>query len=148
MLWGGCAESTGGGLTIIRVMVILKAGWRELKKMVRPHLMAPLKISGTSIEEERVVNIAAFFILFVSLFVLCALLMTLFTPDLVTAISASAATLGNIGPGLNGIGSTQNYSWIPIPGKWILIVCMLLGRLEIFTILLALRESFWKKRDL
>jgi trk system potassium uptake protein TrkH len=148
MLWGGCAGSTGGGMKIIRVMVILKAGWRELKKMVRPHLMAPLKISGTSIEEERVVNIAAFFILFVSLFVLCALLMTLFTPDLVTAISASAATLGNIGPGLNGIGSTQNYSWIPIPGKWILIVCMLLGRLEIFTILLALRVSFWKKRDL
>jgi trk system potassium uptake protein TrkH len=104
-----------------------------------------MKIGGVSMDEERVLNRGAFFILFVMLFVVGSLLMTLFVPDLVTAAASVAATLGNIGPGLSGIGSTQTYSWIPIPGKWILVVCMLLGRLEIFTILLALRPSFWKK---
>ena len=95
--------------------------------------------------EERVVNIGAFFIMFVVLFVVGSLIMTLFVPDLTTAFASVAATLGNIGPGLSGIGSTQTYAWIPIPGKWVLIICMLLGRLEIFTILLALRPTFWKK---
>ncbi len=145
MFWGGCAGSTGGGMKMIRILVVLKVGWRELQKMIRPHLVAPVKIGGISMSEERVINIGAFFMLFVIIFVLCSLLMTLFIPDLVTAISSVAATLGNIGPGLNGVGSTQTYAWIPIPGKWILIFCMLLGRLEIFTILLALRPSFWKK---
>jgi len=145
MFWGGCAGSTGGGMKMIRVMVVLKSGWRELSKMVRPHLIAPLKIGGSSTKEEQVINITAFFILYVLIFVLCSLLMMLFVPDMVTGISSVAATLGNIGPGLSGVGSTQTYNWIPIPGKWILIICMLLGRLEIFTILLALRPSFWKR---
>jgi trk system potassium uptake protein TrkH len=107
--------------------------------------VAPLKIGRVSMDEQRVVNIAAFSILFVVIFVAGSLLMTLFIPDLTTAASAVAATLGNIGPGLSGVGSTQNYAWIPVPGKWILVICMLLGRLEIFTVLLALRPSFWKK---
>jgi trk system potassium uptake protein TrkH len=145
MFWGGCAGSTGGGMKMIRIIVVLKAGWRELHKMIRPHLVAPLKIGGISMDEERVVNISAFFILFVMLSVACSLLMMLFVPDFVTAVATVAATMGNIGPGLSGIGSTQTYAWIPVPGKWILIICMLLGRLEIFTILLALRLSFWKK---
>ena len=145
MFWGGCAGSTGGGMKMIRVLVLFKAGWRELLKMVRPHLVAPLKIGRTSMSEDGVVNIMAFFIMFMVLFVLGTILMTLFMPDMVTAISSVAATLGNIGPGLNGVGSTQNYGWIPVPGKWILIICMLLGRLEIFTILIALRPDTWKK---
>jgi trk system potassium uptake protein TrkH len=145
MFWGGCAGSTGGGMKMVRIMVVLKVGLRELQKMVRPHLVAPLKIGRVSMDEQRVVNIAAFSILFVVIFVAGSLLMTLFIPDLTTAASAVAATLGNIGPGLSGVGSTQNYAWIPVPGKWILVICMLLGRLEIFTVLLALRPSFWKK---
>ena len=145
MFWGGCAGSTGGGMKMIRIMVVLKIGWRELQKMIRPHLVAPLKIGGSSMDEERVINIGAFFILFVVIFVVCSLLMTLFIPDLLTSVATVVATLGNIGPGLDGVGSTQNYGWIPIPGKWILIICMLLGRLEIFTILIALRPSTWKK---
>lgn len=145
MFWGGCAGSTGGGMKMIRIMVVLKVGWRELKKMIKPHLVAPLKIGGLSMDEQRVVNIGAFFILFVVIFVAGSLVMTLFVPDLVTSIASVAATLGNIGPGLNGVGATQTYAWIPIPGKWVLIICMLLGRLEILTILLALRPSFWRE---
>jgi len=145
MFWGGCAGSTGGGIKIIRIMVVLKAGWRELKKITHPHLVAPLKIGGSSMDERQVISICAFVLLFLITFIIGVFLMTLFIPDLVTAISTVVATLANIGPGLNGVGSIENYGWIPIPGKWILIVLMLLGRLELFTILLALRPSFWKR---
>jgi trk system potassium uptake protein TrkH len=95
--------------------------------------------------EERVSNIVGFFVLFVGLFVVCSILMSFFIPDLTTAVASVAATIGNIGPGLSGVGSTQTYGWIPIPGKWILVLCMLLGRLEIFTVLVVMRPGFWKK---
>jgi trk system potassium uptake protein TrkH len=145
MFWGGCAGSTGGGIKIIRVMVVFKVGWRELKKIVNPHLVAPLKIAGMSMDERQVMSISAFVMLFLVTFVVGVFLMTLFVPDLMTAVSSVVATLANIGPGLNGIGSVENYGWIPVPGKWILIILMLLGRLELYAILLALIPSFWKK---
>ncbi|MFC1572016.1 TrkH family potassium uptake protein [Candidatus Eisenbacteria bacterium] len=145
MFWGGCAGSTGGGMKMIRILVVLKAAWRELKKVVRPHLISPLKIGRRAVPEDKVANILGFFLLFIGLFVVCSLVMTLFVPDMTTAVTSVAATIGNIGPGLSGIGSTQTYAWIPLPGKWVLILCMLLGRLEIFTVLAVLRPSFWKR---
>lgn len=144
MFWGGCAGSTGGGMKMVRIMVVLKAAGRELRKMSKPRLIAPLKIGGVTVEEVKVINILTFFILFMGLFVISALLLSLFVPDLVTAITATSATIGNIGPGLAGVGSMEHYGWIPIPGKWILIFCMLLGRLEIYTVLIAFRPSTWK----
>lgn len=145
MLWGGCAGSTSGGMKMIRILVVFKSGWRELKTMISPHAIAPLKIGGISMEEKQVVGIGAFVILYLVTFATGAGLMTLFVPDILTAASAAATTLGNVGPGLCGVGSTQTYAWIPIPGKWVLVILMLLGRLELFTILLALRPSFWKR---
>ena len=96
-------------------------------------------------EEKRVRNIVGFVILFVSLFVGFSLLMSLIIPDLTTAVSSVIATLGNIGPGLSGVGAIENYRWISIPGKWLLIITMLLGRLEIFTVLVVFQMSTWKK---
>lgn len=145
MFWGGCAGSTGGGMKMIRILVVLKAAWRELKKVVRPHLISPLKIGGSAVQEGMIHNILGFFLLFTGLFVVCSIVMACFIPDLTTAVTSVAATIGNIGPGLSGIGSTQTYAWIPLPGKWVLILCMLLGRLEIFTVLVVLRPSFWKR---
>jgi trk system potassium uptake protein TrkH len=145
MFWGGCAGSTAGGMKMIRVMVTFKAAGRELKKVVRPRLISPLKVRRVAMGEERVSNIVGFFVLFVGLFVVCSILMSFFIPDLTTAVASVAATIGNIGPGLSGVGSTQTYGWIPIPGKWILVLCMLLGRLEIFTVLVVMRPGFWKK---
>jgi trk system potassium uptake protein TrkH len=144
MFFGGCAGSTGGGMKQIRILILLKAGWRELRKLTRPKLVAPLKIGGEPLEEHRIANIASFFILFMMLFVVGSILMTLFVPDMMTAIASTAACINNIGPGLNGVGSVEHYGWIPIPGKWILMACMLLGRLEIFTVLIVFRPSFWK----
>ena len=145
MFFGGCAGSTGGGMKMIRVMLVLRVAWTQLRKMSQPRLVAPIKIGGQVIDDNQVVNVVAFFILFVGLFVITGLLMTLFVPDLTTAAACSIATIGNIGPGLGGIGAVENYAWIPIPGKWVLILSMLLGRLEIFTVLIVFRPSVWQK---
>ncbi len=145
MFFGGCAGSTGGGMKMIRIMIVGRTAFNELRKLTQPRLVAPVKIGHETVDEPRIVNVTSFFILFVGLFIITAVLMTLFVPDLTTAIACSAATIGNIGPGLAGIGAAENYSWIPIPGKWILIFSMLLGRLEIFTVLIVLRPAVWRK---
>ena len=144
MFMGACAGSTSGGMKVIRIMVVFKTGWRELKKIVRPHLMAPLKVRGEVLPEPKVMNIVGFFILFMLLFGFFSLVMTLFIPDLTTAVTSVIATIGDIGPGLGGVGPSQSYHWIPLGGKWVLVFCMLLGRLEIFTVLVLFRLSFWK----
>jgi trk system potassium uptake protein TrkH len=107
--------------------------------------MAPLKIRGEVVPEPKAMNIVGFFILFMLLFGFFSLVMTLFIPDLTTAVTAVIATIGDIGPGLGGVGPTQSYGWIPAGGKWVLVFCMLLGRLEIFTVLVLFRLSFWKR---
>ena len=144
MFFGGCAGSTGGGMKMIRVLINLKAGWREIIKMARPRIIRPVKVGGTPVEELRVGNIVSFFILFLALTIFSALLMMFFVPDLVTAFTSVVACLANIGPGLAGVGSIESFNWIPIPGKWILIFNMLLGRLEIFTVLVLFRASIWR----
>jgi trk system potassium uptake protein TrkH len=144
MFFGGCAGSTGGGMKMIRVMIVFKVAYTHLRRLSQPRLIAPVKIGGQAVDEGQIVNIVSFFILFVGLFVLVALAMTLFVPDVTTAVACSIATIGNIGPGLAGIGAIENYGWIPIPGKWLLVFSMLLGRLEIFTVLIVLRPSVWK----
>lgn len=145
MFFGGCAGSTGGGMKMIRVMLVSRVAWTQLRKMSQPRLVAPVKIGGQVIDDNRVVNIVSFFILFIGLFVITGMLMTIWVPDLTTAVACSIATIGNIGPGLGGIGAIENYSWIPIPGKWVLILSMLLGRLEIFTVLIVFRPSVWRR---
>lgn len=145
MFFGGCAGSTGGGMKMFRIMVVFRLATNELRKLTQPRLVAPVKIGGQAIADSMVINIVAFCLLFVGLFVATIILMTLFVPDLTTAVSCSIATIGNIGPGLAGIGAVENYGWIPIPGKWILIFSMLLGRLEIFTVLIILRRAVWRK---
>jgi trk system potassium uptake protein TrkH len=144
MFFGGCAGSTGGGMKMIRVLINVKAAVREIIRMARPRIIRPIKVGDVPIEEVRVGNIVSFFILFLSLSVLSSLLMTFFVPDLVTAFTSVVACLANIGPGLAGVGAIENYAWIPIPGKWILIFNMLLGRLEIFTVLALFRASIWR----
>jgi len=144
MFFGGCASSTGGGMKMIRIMLVAKVAWVQLRKMSLPRLIAPVKLGGQVVDDNQLINVVAFFILFTALFVITGLLMALFVPDLTTAVACSIATMGNIGPGLAGIGAVENYSWIPVPGKWILVLSMLLGRLEIFTVLIVFRPSVWR----
>lgn len=145
MFFGGCAGSTGGGIKMIRIMVVLKAAGREVRSMIQPRLISPVKVAGQTLEERQVANILGFFILFILLFVFFSAVMTLFIPDFSTAITSVVATLCNIGPGLSGVGATENYAWIPMTGKWVLTVCMLLGRLEVYTVIIAFSPISWRK---
>ncbi len=145
MFFGGCAGSTGGGIKMIRMLVAAKASVIQLRKLTQPRLVAPVKVGGQPIDNDKITNILSFLILFAGLFVGIGALMTLFVPDLTTAFTASIATLGNVGPGLAGVGAIENYGWIPIPGKWLLVLSMLLGRLEVFTVLIVLRPAIWRR---
>jgi trk system potassium uptake protein TrkH len=145
MFVGGCAGSTGGGVKNIRVLTGIKALMRELFLYMRPDAVKTVRIGGRNVKNHTVSNICAFLLIFVLLFSAGSLVMTAFTPDLGTAASSTIACLGNIGPGLNGVGATRNYADIPNAGKSVLIVLMLLGRLELYTVLVIFMPGFWRK---
>ena len=144
MFFGGCAGSTGGGIKMIRIMVVLKAVWREVLSIIQPRQIINVRIADKTVDEKQVRTIVGFF----ALFLLCtagfSLVMTLFIPDGTTAVTSVVATICNIGPGLSGVGAVENYAWIPIGGKWVLTLCMLLGRLELYTVLVAFIPASWR----
>ncbi len=145
MFIGGCAGSTAGGMKIIRVNILVKAALREIKLFLQPQAIVQVKVGKKPVEGGIVFGIMGFFTIFLLIFVVASALMCLFTPDLLTAISSVAATLGNVGPGLAGVGPMMNYADIPAGGQAVLILCMLLGRLELYTVLVLFLPSFWKK---
>ncbi len=124
---------------------MVKALFREIFLYMRPSAVKKVKVGGATVKQESVSNIVAFLMIFVILFAVGSLIMTAFTPDLGTAISSTIACLGNIGPGLNAVGATQNYAEIPSTGQAILLFFMLLGRLELYTVLVIFSPGFWKK---
>jgi trk system potassium uptake protein TrkH len=145
MFIGGCAGSTGGGMKNIRVFVLLKKVLREIRLFMQPQAVLKVKIGLEPVSQEVISHISAFFIVFVLVFAGGALAMTLFTPDLQTAVTSVIATLGNIGPGFGAVGAVQNYAAIPAGGKVCLTALMLLGRLELYTVLIVLLPSFWRR---
>ncbi len=145
MFLGGCAGSTGGGIKAIRIFILLKAALREARLFLHPEAVMQVKIGHKGVDNGIVTNIAGFFVIYILIFVLIACVMCLFTPDMTTAVTASAATLGNIGPGLGAIGPTLNYAAIPHAGLGILTLAMLLGRLELFTVLVVFLPRFWRR---
>jgi trk system potassium uptake protein TrkH len=145
MFIGGCAGSTGGGMKIIRLYVLVKFGLAEIKRLMHPKAVIPVRIGNTVISRDIVRNILGFLALMTGLFISGVIVMTILGLDLVSAFTAIAATLNNIGPGLGSVGPTDNYAHIPLLGKWVLSFFMLAGRLEIYTVLILLAPSFWKK---
>ncbi len=145
MFIGGCAGSTGGGMKVVRVFIMFKKMVRELKLFMRPSAVLQIKLAGKPVGQEIISHISAFFAIFILIFAVGSFIMTFFTPDLETAATSVIATLGNIGPGLNAIGASQNYAAISPGGQAILIVFMLLGRLELYTVLILFLPGFWKK---
>lgn len=145
MFVGGCAGSTGGGMKVVRIFIMWKKMVKEIRQFMRPQAVMHLKLGRKPIDQEVVANIAAFFTIYVMVFAFASFLMTFFTPDLETAATSVIATLGNIGPGLSFVGPVQNFAAIPVPGQIILSFCMLLGRLELYTVLILFLPSFWKR---
>jgi trk system potassium uptake protein TrkH len=145
MFIGASAGSTGGGMKCLRVMLCFKYCYRELFSLVHPHAVSQIKIGRKTVSDEIMRSILGFLALYVALASLSTVLLAGMGVDFVTAIAAVAATIGNIGPGLGTVGPVDNYAQIPYLGKWLLIWCMLLGRLEIFTVLILMVPEYWRK---
>lgn len=145
MFIGGCAGSTGGSIKVGRILVLLKQTQLELKRAIHPRVISPLKIQDKFVPENVVTNILQFFFIYIFIFMVSSIILSGFGLDLVSALTAVAATLGNVGPGLNLVGPAENFSFIPSLGKYILSFLMLLGRLELYTVLVIFSPVFWKK---
>ncbi|EGV33693.1 potassium uptake protein, TrkH family [Thiorhodococcus drewsii AZ1] len=140
---GGCAGSTGGGIKVIRFLLLIKQGMREIDRLIHPNAQLPVRIGGKSIDHRVVDAVWGFFSLYVACFILMYLMLAATGLDLLTAFSAVAACINNLGPGLAQVGA--HYADLYDPAKWILCFAMLLGRLEIFTLLVLLSPTFWQR---
>lgn len=145
MFIGGSAGSTGGGIKIARQILLLKNSALEFKRMIHPKAVIPIRFSGKAVSPEIMHLVMAFFLFYVLTFFAGTFVLTLLGLDFDTAIGTAIASIGNIGPGIGGVGPIENYSGLPIAAKWISAFLMLLGRLELFTILILFSPSFWKK---
>jgi trk system potassium uptake protein TrkH len=146
MFIGGCAGSTGGGMKVIRVYVAFKTGFNSVIRAILPNAIIRVKVDSKPVPEPYVTGAAAYFIIYMFLFVSGTVSMTILEQtDLVTAFSASIACLSNIGPGLGDVGAVENYAWISVTGKWLLSFLMLAGRLELYSILILFVPSAWRK---
>ena len=146
MFVGGMAGSTGGSVKAMRVLLLLKHAAKEIKKHLHPRAVILARVGRRVVKEDVMANIVGFVILYVFLFLTGAFVMTLFGMDLLTALGASAASVGNIGPGFGDVGAVDNYAWISDPALAVLAFLMLVGRLEIYTVLLLFHPELWKRR--
>ena len=146
MFFGGCAGSTTGSIKIIRIMVLFKKGYQELHKIIYPHAIVPIRVNAKPISPEIVSSITSFFLIYLFIF-LVSTLIVMAAEDLpiITAISACAASIGNVGPGLGEVGPAGNYANLSSFTKIVLSFLMLIGRLELFTILVIFTPAFWRR---
>ncbi len=145
MFFGASAGSTGGGMKMLRIMCCFKFSYKELFALLHPHAVTRVKIGGKTVSDSVIGSILGFLVLYMAIFAISSVLLTAMGVDFVTAFSAVASSLGNIGPGLGNVGPVDNYAHMPYMGKWLLAWCMLLGRLEIYTVIIFLVPEFWRK---
>ncbi|NIR51321.1 TrkH family potassium uptake protein [candidate division KSB1 bacterium] len=145
MFIGGCAGSTGGSIKVVRIYILFRYGLTQLKKLLHPQAVIPIRLSNRSVPSEAITEILGFVLLYILIFAIASIFMSTLGLDLVTSVSTVISTLGNIGPGVGTIGPTENYAHIPLIGKWMLSFLMLTGRLEIYTVLVIFNRYFWTK---
>jgi trk system potassium uptake protein TrkH len=144
MFFGACAGSTAGGMKIIRVLLLTKAAGHEVQRQLRPRAVQVLRVRGRVYTEEVRRGVLGFFFIYMTAFAFGSLVMAALGLDTVTAVSSIAATLNVIGPSLGDVGAAENYEAIPEAGRWVLSAFMLIGRLEVFTVLVLLTPAFWR----
>jgi trk system potassium uptake protein TrkH len=143
MFVGGCAGSTGGGIKHVRLLLFFKYARLQLRTLVHPQAVGAIKLGKVKVPREVLISILGFFALYVAFFFLATLVVTALGVDIVTGSTAVVATLNNIGPGLNLVGPVQHYGHLPPLAKVVLTVCMLAGRLELYTVAVLLTPDFW-----
>lgn len=145
MFIGGCAGSTGGGMKNVRLLLLTRHGINELRKMLHPQAVFPIRFNHRAVPPEILTHILGFVLLLLIATIAATFVMTLLGLDLLTAFGSVAATINNIGPGIGDVGPTDHFGHVPEVGKWVLVFCMLLGRLELFTVLVLLTPDFWRR---
>jgi trk system potassium uptake protein TrkH len=145
MTVGGCAGSTGGGIKVMRVFILLRHAKLELKKMLHPRGVFTLWFNNRALSPSLQTNVLGFFQLYMVVYIVGVLILTFGGRDIVTSVGATAATLGNIGPGLGLVGPSANYAFLMGWEKWLLVLFMLIGRLEIFTVLVLFLPGAWRR---
>jgi trk system potassium uptake protein TrkH len=139
---GACAGSTGGGIKVVRVLLMFKLAMKEIKKFIHPNAQINIKLNQRSVSESTLISVWGFFSLYVIAFIFIMVALMFTGMDQVTAFSATAASINNLGPGLGDVA--ENYGAISESAKWILSFSMLLGRLEILTLMALLHKAFWR----
>ncbi len=145
MFIGGCSGSTGGGIKVIRIVILLKQGFKEMKQLIHPRAVLTLKLSGRSVKNSIVFAISGFFFLYVFLVLIVTLIVASAEHDILTSLTTALATVGNIGPGLGLVGPAENYGFYPAWVKWVLSFAMMIGRLEIYTVMVLFTRAFWRR---
>jgi len=150
MIIGACAGSTGGAIKVVRILLVLKSGYRELQHVLHPKAVLPLKLGGASVRDEILRPSNIFVATYIMIFAIASLLLAIISYDdprmtIETILSAVATTLGNVGPGFGMVGPTFSYEQVHPAGKMLLFFCMWIGRLEVVTALVLLVPEFWKK---
>ncbi len=146
MFLGGSAGSTSGGVKVVRHLLMIKNGFIEFKRTLHPNAILPVRYNTKAVSGDIVFNILAFFILYMLSFIVGALVFSMFQIDFQSAIGLSASSLGNIGPALGHYGPVNNYAFLPDLAKWWSSFLMLIGRLELFTVLILFTPFFWRNR--
>ena len=145
MFIGASAGSTAGGVKVVRHIILLKNSFMELRRQLHPAAVLPVRLNKAAVSSEITFNVMAFMIIYFMVFALGSILFSSLGYDFETSIGAVATSLGNIGPGIGKVGPVDNFAFISAPGKWILCFLMLLGRLELFTVLILLSPYYWTK---
>ncbi len=146
MFLGGSAGSTSGGVKVVRHLIMIKNGFLEFKRTLHPNAILPVRYNKRAISGVIVFNILGFFILYMLSFIIGALVFSMFGLDFKSAIGLAASTLGNVGPALGDFGPVNNYAALPGLGQWWASFLMLIGRLELFTVLILFTPFFWRNR--
>jgi Trk-type K+ transport systems, membrane components len=144
MFFGAMGGSTSGGMKIARIILLIKYAITETRRMLHARAIIPIKIGSRTISDEIIRNTLGFSLIYLSIFVLTAFVLSIFNLDFQSAVGAAASAIGNIGPAFGSFGPTDSYALLHPIGKWMLTFCMLLGRLEIFTVMVIFSKVFWK----
>lgn len=142
---GGSAGSTSGGIKIVRHIVMLKNSFLEFKKSLHPNAIIPVRYDGKAVSQSIVFNILSFFIIYMLIFVISSVILTFLGLDFTSALGAAASSLGNIGPAIGDVSPVDNFAHLSVGAKWFCSFLMLIGRLELFTVLILLTPFFWRK---
>ena len=146
MFLGGSAGSTSGGVKVMRQLILIKNSFLEFKRALHPNAILRVRYNGVSVSKDIVFNVLGFFILYMLSFIIGAMVFSMLEIDFLSAIGLSASSLGNVGPAFGDFGPVNNYSALPPLGKWWASFLMLIGRLELFTVLILLTPFFWRNR--